>query len=166
MARALRGLVIAVVLFAAVGPAHGWGRRAQTTAAYYYPPSLVCLPVYPTAGVVAPLPYAPMPPAGAAPVYATPTPAPPEGSTPAAPGPMPPAGGTPGTPGVRESTSYYDAYAATAGPSAQPLSRDRKGGLPDRSSVGFWNSTPRDMFLRVDGIAYRLAANKGLTLDL
>lgn len=167
MARWLRGVGIAVALLALAAPAHGWGRRAQTTA-YYYPASLVCVPVYPTAGVIAPPYLPPMPPAGAAPVYATPTPAPPEGIPPAAPGPMPPAGSTPGTPGVRESTSYYDAYGATATnpPSPLPHSREGRGILLERSSVGFWNSTPRDMFLRVDGLAYRLAAGKGLTLDL
>jgi hypothetical protein len=155
------------MLGASAAPAHAWGRRAQTTA-YYYPASVICVPVYPSAGIMAPVPYLPsLPPAGSAPVYATPTPAPPQGALPgAAPvpsGPMPPAGS--GTPGVRESSSYYDAYAATAAGSSLP----RVGrGIPatERSSVGFWNSTPRELVLRVDGAVYRLAAGQGMTLDL
>jgi hypothetical protein len=166
MPRLLRGVVIAAVLAASAGPAQAWGRRAQTTA-YYYPASVICVPVYPSAGVMAPVPYLPaLAPASSAPVYATPTPAPPQGTLPGTapvpPGPMPPAG----TPGVRESSSYYDAYAATATSSLPAAREGRANLLNERSSVGFWNSTPRDMVLRVNGAAYRLTAGKGMTLDL
>jgi hypothetical protein len=166
MPRFLGGLVIAALLGVSAAPLHAWGRRAQTTA--YYPASVICVPVYPSAGVMAPVPYLPsLPPAGSAPVYATPTPAPPQGALPGTapvpPGPMPPAGA--GTPGVRESSSYYDAYAATA--AAAPLPREgRRTPSTERSSVGFWNNTPREMVLRVDGAGYRLAAGQGMTLDL
>lgn len=151
----LRLLASAVLLLLVSVPASAnWWRRAApvTVSAYYYPPVVVWSPSYPV--VCPPVVTAVPAPTAAPPVHATPVPAP---ASPAPIRPIPAPQPTPPPAGVRESQSYYDAYAASTAASAPASST---------CAVGFWNSTARPVTLRVAGQVYTLAAGRGVMVDL
>jgi hypothetical protein len=142
---------LALILVIAVeAQGRGFG-RAPAASYSYYPPAVVLVPVQPLYSPLVCLPAGPQVPPR---IYATPTPAPPLGQPqgkPATPPPAPP-------PGVKESRSFFDAYAL-AGPAGQPVN-----GL--RCQVGFWNNTEQDLVVTVDGQARTLVRGKGVTLEL
>ena len=146
MSRLISILVLALLPMPASA---NWFRSRTTVAYYYYPmPVAVYQPVWPVAtpAVITVEPPAVVPQR----IYAQPVPAP---ASPPRIQPVPSA--TP--PGVKESSSFYDAYAVVS---------EKRGSSGDRCSIGFWNTTGRNMTLRVQGQGHLLAAGKGLTLEL
>jgi hypothetical protein len=151
----------AIVLLLSVplaAEAMGFRRAGPPAVSYYsyYPATIVYVPVA-LAPVCPPPAFVPAPPPR---VYATPTPAPPLGTSPTNPPPSnpgtPPPTGAP--PAVKETRSYFDAYAV-AGQEGKPVDGQRV-------SVGFWNNTNQELVLRIDGQARTLLPGKGVNVDV
>jgi hypothetical protein len=146
-AKARATAVLLVLILPLTASAFGFRSRPETTTYYsYYPAPVVWVAAYPVYCVPVVVAVPAPPPR----VYAAPTAAPPLANPPPAP-PMPPAVG-------EQRTSYYDAYAV-AGREGQPVDGER-------CSVGFWNSTDRDLVLRVAGQVRALPRGRGVTLVL
>jgi len=147
-AKARAAAILGILILPLTASAFGFRARSATTATYYYPAPVVWVaayyvPVY-CVPVVAAVPAAPPRP------YATPTAAPPLANP--TPPPMPPAVGE------QRTSSYYDAYAV-AGREGQPVDGER-------CTVGFWNTTDRDLVLRVLNSVQPLQRGRGVTLTV
>src|SRR6516225_5693658 len=171
------GAVVAGLLLPVPGYAFGWQHGWWgSTAYYYYPPPVIYY--YVPAGPLVGDPCAPGPAVTTSRQepgpqwYATPSPAPPSATEPPpAPAPEvkpksepipketkgPPPVPNPG-PGVTESTSFYDAYTVAAG---STMSR-----AADRAKISFWNLSPRDLTVTVDGQTYLINKGKRIKLEL
>jgi hypothetical protein len=149
-----RGVAVGLLLLVPLS-AQAWGHRAQPvtasyyytplvapTASYYYYPLVAPAPVvsayyYPQPIPVVVAPPAPVVVAAPAPVYAVPTPAP----------ACPPA--------VNESRSNSSPIVRTSARVANGTAR-----------VTFWNHSPQELTLRIDGEVRTVARGRGLTLEL
>lgn len=147
MAGSLRGWLLVGCLFATVtGSAHSFGGRWCPVPGY----RVVYYPAYPAPMVWCP-PGLPAPPPVPYP-FAQPYPAPPSPSPTREPPWQSP---LERAPKVSESRSLSSSKPLPVNPKAGPTCR-----------VGFWNTTGRDVTLKIDGTSYLLAKDKSLTLDL
>jgi hypothetical protein len=170
------GAVLALLILPAPGFAFGWRSGWwETNYYYYYPPPVFYVPpgrvVDPCAGA----PAVTTTRNGPGPQwYAKPSPAPPS-ATAAEPPLAPPASANPNPPsipketksplpvpessaGITESKSYYDAYVAAVVCATPPV----RG----KAKIGFWNLSPRDLTLTVDGQVHLLKKGRSLKLEL
>lgn len=153
----IRLAAVALLLLSPLIAEANWlrNRNAANTTTYYYAPAVVYVPVVtPTLPVFVapPIAYCPPPVAASSPapaprIYATPTPAPPA----APPGGQPP-------PGVGEARSFYDAYAVAV--------REESSRIPERTTIGFWNHSSKDVVLKVDGQPRALKRGQSVVLSL
>jgi hypothetical protein len=166
----MRWLAVSLMLlFPPAAWGHGLGLRSRSVT-YYSPVTVQFAPVVACVRVV---PVCPAP-AYLAPVtqvprmdqtFARPTAAPPSSTTetPAPPLAVPQAPKSPAPPSptrssdVRESRSYYDAYAGSPRDSTKPAG--------DRCTIGFWNLTGGNLTIKVDGQARSLPQGKNLQVE-